>query len=179
MQELEAGLNDVIDSPKDRGKLEMIVRRPSTGEREILEEGMLDLNEGLVGDNWKTRKSSGNPDAPPNPETQITLINSRLIALIAGKRDRWHLCGDQLFVDLDLSLANLLPGTRLELGSAVLEITAHPHTGCKKFVERFGPDALQFTNNPRGRELNLRGVHAKIIRPGSVKVGNIAEKLKD
>ncbi len=176
--ELEAGLNNVIDSPKDNGRLEMIVRRPGSGQREQLEEGILDLKEGLIGDNWKLRKNSRTPDAPPNPETQITLINTRLISLLAVDRDRWKLCGDQLFIDLDLSFANIPPGTRLDLGSTVLEITAHPHTGCKSFSEWFGPEALQFINNPRGRELNLRGVHARIIKAGPVKIGNIARKIR-
>jgi hypothetical protein len=49
MEELESGLDEIRQSPKDAGVLELIVRRPQTGAREVLEEGELDLVEGLVG----------------------------------------------------------------------------------------------------------------------------------
>jgi MOSC domain-containing protein YiiM len=171
MAELEAGLDEIRRSPKDGGLLEMIVRRPRTGEREILEAAELDLKEGLVGDNWKARGSSGTPDGSPHPELQLTLMNSRVIALVAREKARWPLAGDQLFIDLDLSAENLPPGTQLNLGSAVIEITACPHTGCKKFVERFGSEAVKFVNSPGGNQLHLRGLNARIVRPGIIRAG--------
>src|SRR5215471_4710002 len=136
--ELEVGLDAIIQSPKDRGVLEMIVRRPGVGEREILDEGQLDLADGLVGDSWKIRSSKRTADGTPHPDMQLNLINSRLAALVSRDKSRWHLAGDQLYVDFDLGAANLPPGTRLSIGSAVIEVTAEPHLGCAKFVERFG-----------------------------------------
>jgi len=136
--ELEAGLAEIRQSPKDEGVLEMIVRRPQSGEREVLAVGELDLIEGLVGDNWRTRGSSLTADGSAHPEMQLNVMNSRVIALVAQNKGRWHLAGDQLFIDLDLSAENLPPGSRLAIGSAVIEVTAPPHTGCQKFVERFG-----------------------------------------
>ena len=175
--ELEAGLGEVRRSPKDAGVLEMIVRRPQVGEREILDEGQLDLAEGLVGDSWKLRTSRRTADGTPHPDMQLNLINSRLVSLVAQDRSRWHLAGDQLYVDLDLSEANLPPGTRLSIGSAVIEVTAEPHTGCSKFVERFGFDAMKFVNAPERKDLHLRGINARVVRSGVVRAGEAVNKL--
>ncbi len=176
MEELEAGLDMIRQSPKDEGVLDLIVRRVAINQREILEEGELHLAEGLVGDNWKTRGSSSTPDGSAHPNMQLNIMNSRVIALVAQEKDRWHLAGDQLFLNMDLSAENLPAGTKLALGSAVVEITPQPHTGCKKFVERFGLDAMQFVNSPLGKELHLRGVNAKVVQPGTIRVGNVATK---
>ena len=176
-RELEAGLEEIARSPKDQGVLEMIVRRPQVGEREILQEGQLDLADGLVGDSWKRRSSRRTPDGTPHPDMQLNLMNSRVVALVSQDKSRWHLAGDQLFVDFDLSAANVPPGTRLAIGSAVIEVTAEPHTGCSKFVERFGLDAMKFVNSPERQHLNLRGINARVVRPGVLRVGDTISKL--
>jgi hypothetical protein len=175
--QLEAALAGLSGAPKDAGRLDMIVRRPAVGEREVLEEGVLDLEEGLVGDTWRSRPSSRMPDRSPHPDMQINIMASRVIDLLAGQRERWALAGDQLFLDMDLSAANLPPGTRLAIGEAVLEVTPQPHTGCGKFVERFGADAMKFVNSPTGRSLNLRGINARVVQPGTVRVGDRVRKL--
>ena len=177
LAELEAGLEAILQSPKDHGALELIVRRPQVGERDVLQEGELDPAAGLVGDGWKSRASSGTPGGAANPETQLNIMNSRVVALLAQTKERWPLAGDQLFIDLDLSAANLPPGTQLTLGSAVIEVTAPPHTGCKKFMARFGQDAMQFVNSPKGKQLHLRGINAKVVRPGVIRVGDAVKKL--
>ena len=140
-------------------------------------EGTLNVTEGLVGDNWKTRGSKNMPDGSANPDMQVNIMNARVIALLAGDKDRWQLAGDELFIDLDLSAANLPAGTRLALGSAILEITATPHTGCNKFAARFGTDATNFVNSPLGRELHLRGVNARVLQSGTIRVGDLARKI--
>jgi MOSC domain-containing protein YiiM len=167
---LAAGLDGVRRSPKDRGTVELIVRRPAENEREVLEQGALDLDEGLVGDTWGRRGT-------PNPDAQLTLMNARAAALIAGDRHRWPLAGDQLYVDLDLGVDNLPAGARLAIGGAVVEITAEPHTGCAKFRARFGSDALRFINGAAGRPLRLRGVNARVVEPGPVALGDAIVKL--
>lgn len=171
-EELHRGLDEIRRSPKTEGRLEMIVRRPAVGAREVLPEGQLDLAVGLVGDTWEKRGSTRTPDGSRHPDMQINLMNARAVALIAQDRARWPLAGDQLFVDLDLGTANLPPGTRLGIGTAVLEVTAQPHTGCAKFVERFGLDAMKFVNSPVGRELCLRGINARVVQPGTVREGD-------
>jgi MOSC domain-containing protein YiiM len=164
------------DAPRDEGTVELIARRPSVDEREVVGEAALDVEEGLVGDNWRARgRSSGR--RPPNPDAQITVMSSRAIALAAGERDRWPLAGDQLYVDLDISVENLPAGTRLALGSAVIEVTPEPHTGCVKFSSRFGNDAHRFVNTKPHRHLRLRGLNAKVVEPGTVSAGDTIRKL--
>ncbi len=175
--ELEAGLEEIRRAPKDNGVLEMIVRRPQVGEREILPEGELDLSEGLVGDNWRKRGSKTTADGSAHPEMQLNLMNVRATALVAQSRERWHLAGDQLFVDLDLSEQNLPPGSQLAIGTAIIEVTPVPHNGCAKFVERFGADAMKFVNSPVGKELHLRGINAKVVKPGVVQVNDSIRKI--
>ena len=177
MAELEAGLDLIRRSPKDEGVLELIVRRPASDEREVLEDGELNPLEGLVGDSWIKRSSSRTPDGSAHPEMQLNIMNSRVIALVAQDKERWALAGDQLYLDMDLSAENLPAGTRLSLGSAVIEVTPHPHNGCKKFVARFGLEAMKFVNSPQGRELHLRGINAKVVQPGVIRVGHVARKI--
>ncbi len=175
--ELAAGLDDILRSPATEGTVELIVRRPAEDEREVLDSGLLDLGEGLVGDMWQRRGSSRTPDGAANPDAQLTLMNARAAGLIAGGRERWPLAGDQLYVDLDLSIENLPAGARLAVGDAVVEVTAEPHTGCAKFSARFGTDALKFVNKPPGRELRLRGVNTRVVTSGTVRVGDAITKL--
>lgn len=176
-EELEAGLDEIRRSPQKEGVIDLIVRRPQTLEREVLEEGQLDVTEGLVGDNWKARGSKGTPDGSAHPGMQLTLMNTRVIALVAQDKDRWHLAGDQFFVDMDLSVENMPHGTKLSIGAAVIEISEIPHTGCGKFVERFGADAMKFVNSAVGRPLRLRGVNASVVQPGVVRVGDVVRKI--
>ena len=175
--ELEAGVDHFRQSPKTEGRVDLIVRRPQTGEREILSEGELDITEGLVGDNWRARGSSRTEDGSAHPEMQLNLMNSRVIAHIAQEEERWQLAGDQFFVDLDLSKENLPAGTQLALGTAIIEVTPIPHTGCAKFIERFGADAMKFVNSPVGKELCLRGICARVVQPGVVRPGDRMKKL--
>ena len=179
MQELEAALDHLRDAPKNDGVIELIVRRPQTDHREILEEAELDPVKGLIGDNWSLRPSSKTPDNSPHPEMQINIMNSRVTALVAQAKDRWPLAGDQLFIDMDLGKENLPGGTRIAIGDAVLEVSPLPHTGCHKFVARFGVDAMKFVNSPVGRELCLRGINARIIQGGVIRVGQTARKISN
>jgi hypothetical protein len=177
-EQLEANLDHIRQAPRDAGTLALIVRRPAVEEREVLATGVLDEREGLVGDNWRTRGSSRTADGSAHPEMQLNIINARLVALIAPDAARRPLAGDQLHVDLDLSGENLPPGTRLAIGTAVVEVTALPHTGCSKFKARFGADALKFVNSPMGKELHLRGINAKVVQGGVIQVGDAVRKLR-
>ena len=176
-EELEQGLDDILASPQDNGRLEMIVRRPKTDQREVLQAARLDTEGGLIGDSWLARGSRHTPDGSADPEMQINIMNSRVIALVAGSPDRRQLAGDQLYLDMDLGRANLPPGTRLALGSAVIEVTEPPHTGCRKFADRFGRDAMVFVNSGLGKKRNFRGINARVVASGDVRVGDVARKL--
>jgi hypothetical protein len=177
MAELEAGLDEIRSAPKDEGVLQLIVRRPHIDGREVLQEAQLDVAEGLVGDTWKVRGSSRTEDGSAHPEMQLNIMNARVAALVAQDKSRWSLAGDQLYVDLDLSDENLPPGTRLSIGSAIIEVTAIPHNGCKKFVSRFGLDAMLFVNSPVGKSLHLRGINAKVVQSGTIRAGDVVKKL--
>lgn len=175
--ELDLGLENIRQSPRDEGELQMIVGRPDVGLREVLAVGQLNVESGLVGDNWERRPSSRTGDGSPHPDRQITLMNSRVVDLVAQNKNRWALAGDQLFVDLDLSADNLPPGMRLKIGSAVIEMTAESHTGCHKFAARFGVAALKFINTRDGQLIRMRGIYAKVVQAGAVRVGDRLQKI--
>jgi len=177
LDELNQGLQHILQSPQDHGLLKLIVIRPKTDERVSLQECELSPESGVHGDNWAKGCWLSLPDGSPDPNVQVTIMNSRAIELIAQDPDRWELAGDNLFVDLDLSEDNLPVGQQLTIGSALLEITAEPHNGCKKFVERFGEDAVRFVNSADGKKHHLRGIYAKIVQSGTVHVGNEAKKI--
>ena len=179
MEELEAALDHLRQAPKDEGVLQLIVRRPNVDQREILEEAELDPVGGLIGDNWNVRGSSKTPDGSAHPDMQINIMNVRVTALVAQDKERWPLAGDQLYLDMDLSKENLPAGSRIALGSAVIEVSPLPHTGCHKFVSRFGADAMKFVNSAVGKQLCLRGINAKVIEGGVVRVGHTARKISD
>ena len=175
--ELEAGLDEIRRAPRDEGVLELIVRRPEVDEREVLDAGELSLDLGLVGDSWITRRSSRTPDGSPHPDMQLNIMNSRVTALVAQHKDRWQLAGDQLYLDLDLSEENLPAGSRFAIGAAMIEVSPQPHLGCRKFVSRFGLEAMQFVNSPLGRQLRLRGINARVVSAGVIRVGDVVRKI--
>lgn len=178
LQELEAGLEAIRQAPREPGRLELIVRRPQIGMRDVLSEAELSLTDGLVGDTWKTRGSKKTNDGSAHPELQLTIMNARAIALLAQEKEFWGLAGDQLYFDMDLSDENVPPETRLAIGAAVIEITKEPHTGCQKFAARFGEEALRFVNSTVGRELHLRGINARVVTPGIIRVGDLVRKVR-
>lgn len=166
-------------APRHSGVVELIARRPAVGEREVVDSALLTPEEGLVGDSWSTRTHRGGKPSAPRATEQVTLMSARAIAAIVPQQRDWAQAGDQLYVDLDLSIENLPPGTRLALGSAVIEVTEPPHTGCAKFVERFGQEAMRFVNSSLGRSLRLRGMCARVVVPGTVHPGDPIRKVSD
>ncbi len=171
--ELEAGLDEVVRAPRRTGRVLAIAVRPAVDRRELVEEAMLDVDAGVVGDTWRSRGSSSTPHRSADPRAQVTVMNARFARLIAGEEvDRWALAGDQLYVDLDLSVEQLPAGTRLSIGDAVLEVSEKPHTGCAKFSAPFGVDALRVVGSPQGSALRLRGMNTRVITGGAVRVGD-------
>ncbi len=175
-EELLSSAADIRAAPQDSGTVELIVCRPAKGDRQELEEGELDLALGLVGDNWAAREQAQSKGEAILPDTQLNLMNARAIAAIAKDRARWSLAGDQFYVDFDLSYANVPPGTQLEIGAALIEVTAEPHLGCAKFRDRYGSEAVAFVNSPVGKALNARGICAKVVKAGKVKRGATIRK---
>jgi hypothetical protein len=174
--ELNAGLDDVLASPRDDGSIEMIVSRPDVDARVVLDEAELVVGHGLAGDNYIARGNPHTSDGAAHPEAQIAVMNSRAVDLVtAGDHTRWPLAGDQLFVDFDLSVANAPAGTRLSIGTAVVEVSAKPHTGCAKFRERFGVDAARWVNSRD--DIRLRGINAMVVQSGVVRPGDAISKL--
>jgi MOSC domain-containing protein YiiM len=174
---LEECLNHIREAPADDGTVELIARRPAVDEREVVTEAFLDIRGGLEGDTWRVRGSSRTPDGGPSLDAQLTVMNARVAAAIAGESERWPLAGDQLYIDLDISQTNLPAGSRVQIGSAVIEFSEAPHTGCAKFSGRFGLDALKFVSTPTGRELRMRGANCRVVVSGTVRRGDRIKKL--
>jgi len=179
LETLQNGFEHIKRSPTDQGNLELIVIRPEEDQRKELEEGMLDEKQGLIGDNWASRGSSKTTDGSAHPGMQINIMNSRVIELITREKEDWKMAGDQLFVDFNLSKDNVPPGTQISLGGAVLEVTSVPHTGCKKFSQRFGVKALKFISTAEGKQWQLRGINARVVKSGKIKVGEIITKVAE
>ena len=171
-RDFEPFLAGIRDAPRAAGRLELIVRRPAVDEREVLSEAVIDTTVGLVGDGWSDRGSSRTPDGRANPESQVTLISTRVLRAIEPDEARWPLAGDQLYVDFDLGQEALPAGSRIAIGSALLVVSDLPHTGCAKFSARFGSDALRWINSPIGRELRMRGMNARVVHGGTVRTGD-------
>ena len=181
-EQLQAGLDEIREAPADEGSVRLIVARPEEEQRLLLETGTLEVGGGLAEDMWSRRGSSSTADGGPNPEAEVTLMNARCTALVAGEAEpgeAWAQAGDQLYVDFDISEANLPPGTQVGIGDAVLEITARPHPGCGKFIRRYGVEAQKFVNSPDGRALRLRGVNTRVVVPGRVSVGDAVRKVQN
>lgn len=175
-EQLEAGAEAVRNAPTDEGTLELLVSRPEIDERTVLEHGELIVGEGLAGDNYVSRGSSQTDDGSSHPEAQLNLMNSAAIDLVAnGDRDLWPLAGDQMFVDFNLSTENVPTGTRLQIGTAVIEVSAKPHTGCAKFSARFGIDAARWVNSSDVHR--YRGINAMVVQAGVVKPGDKITKV--
>ncbi len=177
VRDFEPLLEGIRGAPADGGPVELIVLRPDREERRLATEARLDTDEGVVGDSWRARGSSSRPDGSADPEAQVTIMSTRVLAAIEPDRSRWPLAGDQLLADADLSVANLPAGTRLAIGEAVVEVSETPHTGCAKFSARFGSDALRWINGPLGRELRMRGLNARVVQGGAVRVGDSLRKI--
>jgi MOSC domain len=176
-RDLDPFLDHVRAAPRDAGPLEMIVSRPGPDVREVVDAAELSVADGLVGDGWRARGSRSMPDGSANPDAQLTLMSTRVLAAVEPDRSRWPLAGDQLLVDLDLSTSNLPPGTRLAVGEAELEVTSLPHTGCAKFAARYGSDALRWISTPAGRDLRMRGAYVRVVRGGTIRAGETIRKL--
>jgi hypothetical protein len=174
--ELEQKLQWVVDSPKDEGVLRMITIRPQKNHRQILTECAVSPDGGLEGDSWARECWKTLDDGRPHPDVQVTMMSSRVVSLLASEEGEQAMAGDQLYADLDLGEANLPVGQRLEIGTAVFEVTPEPHTGCRKFSARFGPAAVKFMSVPERRAMRLRGVYLKVAEPGSISVGDLIRK---
>lgn len=178
VEDLQAALAAMPLAPRDVGAVEWLVRRPVPLEREVVEWAELCPERGLVGDCWPSKPSKRTTDGSPHPEMQLTLMNAAVTKVIAGPKQDWAAAGDQIYVDFDLSEASLPAGTRLQLGTAVIEITAEEHLGCGKFHERFGSAALRWVNGKERRGLRLRGVNAKVVQAGKVAVGDQLRRIE-
>ena len=176
LAELHEGLPEILRSPKDNGTLAGIVIRPEKGVRRELDSCELSLALGVHGDRWAKGCWKTTEDGSPHPDVQICIMNARCIALIAQERGNWAPAGDNLFIDLDLTPGNTPPGTRLAIGTAVLEITDTPHNGCDSFIRRYGRDACLFVNTGEGKRLRLRGIYGRVVQDGRVSVGDVVRK---
>ena len=177
LDELKAGLPEILASPKDEGTLRAIVIRPARGERRDLASCEISARLGVHGDHWSKGCWKSTEDGRPHPDVQICMMNARWIQLIAQERSNWPPAGDNFFVDMDLTPDNMPPGTRLAIGTAVIGTTDTPHSGCASFIDRYGRDACIFVNTGEGKRLRLRGIYARVVQDGRVSAGDRVVKL--
>jgi MOSC domain-containing protein YiiM len=175
--ELEQGLPEVLDSPRNEGRLEAIVIRPATSERRRLQFVRLSPEGGVEGDRWVTDSYYRLADGRSDRCCQVSLMNARFLRQIAGSEEAICLAGDNLVVDFDLTDANVKPGSRLAIGpEVVIEITDKEHTGCYKLEGRYGHEAKAFMNNKARKSLHLRGRYAFVVSGGTIEVGDVVRK---
>ncbi len=178
LDQLTAKLPGLLEAaPKVNGKLDMIIMRPEHGARVPLGTVEVTAKGGVAGDHWAKGCWSSLPDGSPNPDVQICMMMSGCIEAIAGEKANWPAAGDNFFLDMDLTPANMPPGTCFAIGSAEFVVTDEPHNGCQSFIDRYGRDACLFVNTGPGKELRLRGIYARVTRDGSVSVGDSVRKL--
>ncbi len=172
IEEIKAGLPEVLASPKDNGLVRAIIIRPASGERRDVETCDISLQGGMHGDHWAKGCWKTTEDGSPDPDVQICFMNARFLNLIAVERSNWAPAGDNLNIDMDISPSNLPPGTRLAIGSAIIEITDTPHNGCAKFIERYGRYACVYVNTGEGKQLRMRGIYGRLVQDGRVNAGD-------
>ncbi len=170
LDEIEAGWDRLPSPPTDTGRVALIVARRADGVRETPERARLSPEEGVPGDRWARRTSH-------RPDMQLAVMRRDVAELLANGQPITH-AGDNLFVDLDLSGRNLPAGTRLRVGQALVEVSAEPHDGCRKFMGRFGQAALRFISDRTRRACHLRGIYWTVTEPGDVAVGDPIQVLE-
>ncbi|MCB9765775.1 MAG: hypothetical protein H6739_38730 [Alphaproteobacteria bacterium] len=161
--QLVAGFAALPPPPLREGRVALVTARLPEGARRTPARARLTVADGVEGDRWAQGRRM--------PEAQVTLMRADVAGLICNGQPL-SLPGDNLLVELDLSLDNLPAGVRLAVGTAELEVTAEPHDGCTLFRERFGGPALKLTAHADYKALRLRGIHARVVRDGEVCPGD-------
>ena len=181
---LKKGLDKPINynqsSPRDNGVVKLLVIRPETHVRTLPNAVVVSVEQGVVGDKWEAECTIKLENGKSNPDLQIAIINTKVIKEIAQSdfdMDRLALAGDNIYADLNLCEENMPVGQQIQIGNTLLEVTPFPHFGCKKFSERYSVEDLKVVNSTAGKPQHLRGIYVKVIKNGSISIGESIKKI--
>ena len=174
IDELEDGWKARSSPPRDAGSVRLLCVRRASGVHETPASVMITAAGGLAGDRWANRGAGKDPDGA----SAVTLKSAAVAELVTAGEQPLHMAGDNILVDLDISVEALPPGSRLAVGDAILRVSEQPHNGCSTYRDRFGIDALKWVSTPEGRARRLRGMNCSVVRDGIVRVGDPIEVLE-
>jgi hypothetical protein len=160
-------------APRDSGRIVQLCVRPDVNKRAFPEVLELCPRRGAIGDRWEWRTWMHLPDGSPDPRVQLALMDHRILAFLQDLTGCSHHPGDTCLLDLDLHADRLPAGSRLQIGSAVLEISDVENDACGKFATHYGAEVFSWIRAPANRARRLRGAFARVVQGGLVRNGDL------
>ena len=175
--ECEQALDHINRAPLDEAEIDCLCARPDFGTRAFPDKLILTVDHGILGERWTHSPWLTLPNGDPDPRIQVSILSKRVMDLCWRDRERVIHPGDPFVVDMNLGEANMPVGTRLAIGTAIVEVSDKFNTACVKWRDRYGQDSLHWMNLARNRPYRLRGILCRIVQDGEVKLGDRLAKL--